>query len=90
MEVNKEDFRPVLAKALVFKQMGNLTEAQLLMNMAMGIAPAEYKDQIKQLAQATQPVKTSVAPNLSAPAPVSSPAIAPSQFITKPTPQSAK
>ncbi len=90
MEVNKEDFRPVLAKALVFKQMGNLTEAQLLMNAAMGIAPAEYKDQIKQLAQATQPVKTSVAPNLSAPAPVSSPAIAPNQFITKPTSQGAK
>jgi tetratricopeptide (TPR) repeat protein len=90
MEVNKEDFRPVLAKALVFKQMGNLTEAQLLMNAAMGIAPAEYKDQIKQLAQATQPVKNSIAPNLSAPAPVPSPTIAPSQFITKPTPQGAK
>ena len=28
IEVNKEDFRPILAKSLVFKQMGNLTEAQ--------------------------------------------------------------
>ncbi len=96
MEVNKEDFRPVLAKAIVFKQMGNLTEAQLLMNAAMVIAPAEYKDQIKQLAQSTQPVKTSVAPNLSAPAPVATPAApasaptAPKQFITKPTPQTMK
>jgi tetratricopeptide (TPR) repeat protein len=96
MEVNKEDFRPVLAKAIVFKQMGNLTEAQLLMNTAMVIAPAEYKDQIKQLAQSTQPVKTSVTPNLSAPTPVVAPAApvaapaTPNQFITKPTPQGVK
>jgi tetratricopeptide (TPR) repeat protein len=90
IEVNKDDFRPILAKALVFKQMGNLTDAQSLMAAAMNIAPAEYKDQIKQLAQSTQPTKTSVAPNLSAPAPVSSPSIAPNQFITKPTPQGVK
>jgi tetratricopeptide (TPR) repeat protein len=69
-EANKEDFRPVLAKALVFKQMGNLTEAQSLMDTAMGLAPSEYKDQIRQLAQATQPPKTTIAPNLSSPAPV--------------------
>jgi tetratricopeptide (TPR) repeat protein len=72
---NPEDFRPVLAKSLVFKQMGNLTEAQSLMTTAMGLAPAEYKDQILQLAQATQPPKTTITPNLSspAPAPVKSP-----------------
>jgi tetratricopeptide (TPR) repeat protein len=90
MEVNKGDFRPVLAKALVFKQMGNLTDAQTLMGAAVDLAPAEYKDQIKQLAQATQPPKVSVAPNLSTPVPVSAPAIAPSKSTTTPTPQGVK
>ena len=79
MEVNKSDFRPVLAKAFVFKRMGNLSDAQTLMTAAVDLAPAEYKDQIKQLAQATQPPKVSVAPNLSTPAPVSAPAVAPSK-----------
>ncbi len=84
--VNKEDFRPILAKALVFKQMGNLTEAQSLMTAAVALAPSEYKDQIKQLAQATQPPKTSIAPNLSTP----TPAAAPSKLTTTPKPQSVK
>jgi tetratricopeptide (TPR) repeat protein len=82
IEANKEDFRPVLAKALVFKQMGNLSEAQSMMNTAMGLAPAEYKDQILQLAQATQPPKTTIAPNLSSPAPAPAPVKSPA------TPQS--
>jgi tetratricopeptide (TPR) repeat protein len=85
MEVNKSDFRPVLAKALVFKQMGNLSDAQTLMTAAVDLAPAEYKDQIKQLAQATQPLKVSVAPNLSTPAPVSAPAVAPSKSTMIPS-----
>jgi tetratricopeptide (TPR) repeat protein len=83
IETNKADFRPVLAKALVFKQMGNLTEAQSLMTAAVALAPAEYKDQIKQLAQTTQPPKVTVAPNLSTPAPAAP--IAP----TQPTPTQA-
>jgi tetratricopeptide (TPR) repeat protein len=92
IEVNKEDFRPVLAKALVFKQMGNLTEAQSLMTAAVDLAPSEYKDQIKQLAQATQPPKLSVAPNLSTPTPAAAPAPAPApgKFTTDPKPQVAK
>jgi tetratricopeptide (TPR) repeat protein len=89
IEVNREDFRPILAKALVFKQMGNLTEAQSLMTVAVDLAPSEYKDQIKQLAQATQPPKVSVAPNLSTPAPAA-PATTPSKFITTPKPQGTK
>jgi tetratricopeptide (TPR) repeat protein len=72
IEANRDDFRPVLAKALVFKQMGNLTQAQLLMTTAVGLAPAEYKDQIQQLAQATQPPKVSIAPAPAAPVPASS------------------
>jgi tetratricopeptide (TPR) repeat protein len=84
IEVNKEDFRPVLAKALVFKQMGNLTESQSLLTAAVDIAPAEYKDQIKQLAQATQPPKLTISPNLSTPAPVAAPSITPRQSTATP------
>lgn len=69
IETNKTDFRPVLAKALVFKQMGNLTEAQSLMTAAVTLAPAEYKDQIQQLASSTQPPKVTIAPNVGNPAP---------------------
>ncbi len=83
IEANKADFRPVLAKALVFKQIGNLTEAQSLMNTAMGLAPAEYKDQILQLAQATQPPKTPIAPNLSSPAPAPAKSPATPQQVAK-------
>ncbi len=76
--VSKEDFRPVLAKALVLKQMGNNpTEAQALLTTATSLAPAEYKDQIKQLAQATQPSKTATSPQ-------------PNQTVTKPQPQAVK
>jgi tetratricopeptide (TPR) repeat protein len=86
IDASKDDFRPVLAKALVFKQMGNLTEAQALMNTAMAMAPSEYKDQILQLAQATQPPKAAIAPNLSSPASVA----APPKSATTPQPQVAK
>jgi tetratricopeptide (TPR) repeat protein len=84
IEANKEDFRPVLAKALVFKQMGNLTESQSLLTAAGDLAPAEYKDQIKQLAQATQPPKGAVAPTLTTPAPAIAPKIESSQPTAKP------
>jgi tetratricopeptide (TPR) repeat protein len=84
IEANRDDFRPVLAKALVFKQMGNLTQAQLLMTTAMGLAPSEYKDQIQQLAQATQPPKAAIVPNQSTTAPNPAPAKAPSQPTAQP------
>jgi tetratricopeptide (TPR) repeat protein len=84
MEANKTDFRPVLAKALVFKQMGNLTEAQALMTAANDLAPSEYKDQIKQLALATQPPQAAVAPKVVSPAHVVAPSIAPSKAPAPP------
>ena len=74
---SKEDFRPFLAKALVLKQMGNLTEARTLLTTATNLAPAEYKDQINQLAQATQPPKAAIAPQ-------------PNQVPIKPQPQVVK
>jgi tetratricopeptide (TPR) repeat protein len=84
IEANKEDFRPLLAKALVFKQMGNLTEAQSLLNTAVALAPADYKDQIKQLAQATRPPTVKLSPNLSTSSPAA-PSTAPSQLPAKPS-----
>ncbi|WP_413164397.1 tetratricopeptide repeat protein [Capilliphycus salinus ALCB114379] len=47
---NQEDFRPVLAKALVLKDQGNLEEAEPLFAKASDMAPAPYKDQIQQAA----------------------------------------
>jgi tetratricopeptide (TPR) repeat protein len=52
---NSQDFRPIVAKALVLKEMGNLSAAQILLDNATAIAPSQYRDQIKQMAQNTQP-----------------------------------
>ena len=51
----KLKYMPVLAKGLAVKQMGDLTTAKALFNHAVTIAPAQYKDQIQQLAQTTVP-----------------------------------
>lgn len=44
---HESDFRPILAKALLFKQQGDLAAAQPLLENAYELAPPEYKDQIK-------------------------------------------
>ncbi|GAC1458465.1 MAG: tetratricopeptide repeat protein [Chamaesiphon sp.] len=54
---NQQDFRPVLAKALVLQQQGKAIEAKPLFTTAISLAPAQYKDQIKQMAKTT-PKKT--------------------------------
>ena len=43
---NKDDFRPILAKGLVFEKKGDLTAAQPILEKAYVAAPPEYKDQI--------------------------------------------
>lgn len=48
---NQQDWRPVLAKALILKEQGNTTEAEPLFKQAISLAPAKYKDQIKQKAE---------------------------------------
>jgi tetratricopeptide (TPR) repeat protein len=55
VQSNAQDFRPLLAKAIVLKQMGNLTEAQTLLDRSVEVAPAQYKDQIQTLAKSTVP-----------------------------------
>lgn len=52
-KTNKQDFRPVVGKALVLKQQGKLEEAKPLFTKAAELAPAKYKDQINQLAANT-------------------------------------
>lgn len=47
---NPKDFRPTLAKAIVFKEQGKTDEAKTLFAKATELAPPNYKDQINQLA----------------------------------------
>ena len=44
---NAEDFRPILAKAIILKEQGNTEASQELFNQAIELAPAGFKDQIK-------------------------------------------
>ncbi|WP_427157178.1 tetratricopeptide repeat protein [Aliinostoc sp. HNIBRCY26] len=48
-----QDFRPVLAKAMVLKEQGKLTEAKPLFDSAVALAPAQYKDEINKAATAS-------------------------------------
>jgi tetratricopeptide (TPR) repeat protein len=46
--VDKEDFRPVLAKAILLQQQKS-PSAEILFQQAIELAPIQYKDQIKEL-----------------------------------------
>lgn len=59
---NEEDFRPVLAKAIVLKDQGNVEEAEPLFAKATDLAPAAYKDQIQQAAGIVPPPAETVIP----------------------------
>ncbi|NET72539.1 MAG: tetratricopeptide repeat protein [Sphaerospermopsis sp. SIO1G2] len=50
--INKDpqDFRPVLAKAMLLKEQGKVDEAKPLFENARGLAPAQYKDEINKAA----------------------------------------
>ena len=50
IQSDRQDFRPVLAKALVLQVQGKDEEATPLFTTAAALAPAQYKDQINQLA----------------------------------------
>ncbi|MEA5471008.1 tetratricopeptide repeat protein [Spirulina sp. 06S082] len=51
IETNDGDFRPVWAKAEIFKQQGEIDKAKPLYTRAVTLAPPKYKDQIKQLSE---------------------------------------
>ena len=49
IDANKQDWRPVLAKAMVLQEQGQESEANSLFNQAIEIAPVKYKSQIQQI-----------------------------------------
>ncbi|MBD2182432.1 tetratricopeptide repeat protein [Planktothrix sp. FACHB-1355] len=63
IKADKEDFRPVLAKAIVLQKQGKNEEAQPLFSSAASLAPAQYKDQINQLASASPPAEVQESPD---------------------------
>ncbi|MBD1914464.1 MULTISPECIES: tetratricopeptide repeat protein [Cyanophyceae] len=71
-----EDFRPVLAKALVLQEQGDTETAQALFTQATTLAPAQFKDQIGQMATQGQTAPeasgSTVEPAPAAPAPTES------------------
>ncbi|MDX2230849.1 MAG: tetratricopeptide repeat protein [Leptolyngbyaceae cyanobacterium bins.349] len=71
-KANKNDFRPVVGRAMVLKQQGKVEEAKPLFTKAAELAPAKYKDQINQMA--------------AFPSPGVSPAPTPAPGTTLPTP----
>lgn len=85
IKANKQDFRPVLAKALILKEQGKVVEAKPLFATAVSLAPAKYKDQVEQLAkEATAPKSApSATPSPSAKeSPTSSPSTPTSESST--------
>lgn len=47
---NQKDFRPVLAKALILQEQGKEEQAKPSFDLAISLAPREYKEQIKAIA----------------------------------------
>jgi tetratricopeptide (TPR) repeat protein len=87
IKANKQDFRPVLAKALILKEQGKLSDAKPFFTAAVSLAPAQYKDQVKQLA-ADPPAPTSspsASPSSSTPAETPAPTSSPSASPTSPS-----
>lgn len=75
IKADQTDFRPLLGKAIVLKTQGKNTEAQPLFDSAAALAPAQYKDQIIQLAK--EPSFPSLNPAPTTPEQQSTPAPSP-------------
>lgn len=69
---DKQDFRPVMAKALLLKQQGKADEAKPLFTKAAELAPAKYKDEINRQANST-PSPTPTASTTEKPSPKNTP-----------------
>lgn len=78
IKADAKDFRPVLAKAIVLREQGKTEDAEGLFAKATELAPANFKDQIKQLAAGT-------------PSPASSPTSSPTSEpeTVSPSPQAS-
>ncbi|NJR38608.1 MAG: tetratricopeptide repeat protein [Leptolyngbyaceae cyanobacterium CSU_1_4] len=89
IERDRQDYRPIVGKALVLQDQGKDAEAKPLFASAEALAPAQFKDRIKQLA-AGKPL-TPAAPIASpgaSPAPAPSPEASPAPALS-PTPGSS-
>ncbi|MDM3847783.1 MAG: Tfp pilus assembly protein PilF [Aphanizomenon gracile PMC627.10] len=64
-----QDFRPVLAKAMLLKEQGKMDEAKPLFDSATALAPAQYKDEINKAAAAPTATPTSSPTQSSTPSP---------------------
>ncbi len=69
IQKDPQDFRPVLAKALLLKQEGKAAEAKPLFDKASALAPAQYKDQINKAATVSATPTPSNPPAAPSPAP---------------------
>ncbi|MGB5712363.1 MAG: tetratricopeptide repeat protein [Waterburya sp.] len=59
-KADQDDFRPILAKALVLEKQGDLTAAQPVLEKAYVAAPEKYKDQIgNEMERIVQGIKAS-------------------------------
>ncbi|MDB9310317.1 Tfp pilus assembly protein PilF [Aphanizomenon sp. CS-733/32] len=68
-----QDFRPVLAKAMLLKQQGKLDEAKPLFDSATALAPAQYKDEINKAGAVSEPIPTSSPTESPTPSPTATP-----------------
>nr|WP_250565657.1 tetratricopeptide repeat protein [Adonisia turfae] len=81
------DFRPILAKGLILREMGNEDEAQPLFESALSLAPVQFKDRIQQLinqppvSEAIENPPSEDVPSLNE-APANQPAEAPPETVT--------
>ncbi len=64
------DFRPVLAKAMLLKEQGKIDEAKPLFDNASALAPTQYKDEINKAATVSPTPTPAVLPT---PSPASTP-----------------
>lgn len=82
------DFRPMLAKGLILREIGKDDEAQPLFETALSLAPVQFKDRIQQLidqGQAIQPAETAPAST-----PTEAPVETPAEPAVTPTPDNAE
>ena len=86
IKTDKQDFRPVLAKGLILKEQGKIAEARPLFTSAVSLAPAQYKDQVKQLgADTPSPTTTPSTSQEPTPGATPSPTTTPSEVPTTPS-----
>jgi tetratricopeptide (TPR) repeat protein len=86
IKANKQDFRPVLAKALILREQGKTAEAKPLFTTAVSLAPAQYKDQVERLATDTPtpaPTSSTSASQSSTPTDSNAPADSTSPAVPK-------